>query len=635
MVNHMRVIGTAGHVDHGKSTLIAALTGTHPDRLKEEREREMTIDLGFGWLTLPSGEEIGIVDVPGHRDFIENMLSGIGGIDAALLIIAADEGVMPQTREHLAIIDLLQIERGIVVLTKTDLAHDGEWLELIESDIKAVLKRTTLRDAPLVRVSAKTGQGLDILLSKLDQILRDTTIRPDLGRPRLPIDRVFSIAGYGTVVTGTLSDGKISVGDEVEILPSRKKGRIRGLQTHKKKEETSLPGSRTAVNISGLSVEEISRGETLVTPGNYSSTRRVDVYFRLLPDVDSPLKHGVEVKFFTGTSETIAILRLVGTESLEPGETGWGQLELRDPVVVVRGDRFILRRPSPSETLGGGLILDSHPKTRHKRFDETVIKHFEAMLKGSPDDVLLQTSLAMGPSSIKDIITQSRLDDITASQALIKLTSEGRLISLEEVELTRGSDTLVMAGSAWIGQTNTIIALLKEYQSQFPLRRGMPREELKSRLQVSPKVFNLFIKKLAAQDQVTEGGTWVSLPDHEIKFDEKQKASIKKMMDLCVANPYSPPIVKEMQAIVGEEVYTALLTQGELIQVSPEIAFRKNDFEMLEKEIRNYLEKNGKISVAEARDLFNTSRKYILPVLEYLDASGLTKRDGDFRKLKK
>ena len=241
MVIFMRVIGTAGHVDHGKSTLIAALTGTHPDRLKEEREREMTIDLGFGWLTLPGGEEIGIVDVPGHRDFIENMLSGIGGIDAALLIISADEGVMPQTREHLAILDLLQIQKGIIVLTKVDLINDPDWLDLIESDVRSVLKGTTLQDAPFARVSAKTGQGLEGLISTLEGVLQITTIRPDLGRPRLPIDRVFSIAGYGTVVTGTLMDGRLSVGDEVQILPSGKKGRIRGLQTHKKVEESCSP----------------------------------------------------------------------------------------------------------------------------------------------------------------------------------------------------------------------------------------------------------------------------------------------------------------------------------------------------------------------------------------------------------
>src|SRR6266498_4734285 len=280
----MRVIGTAGHVDHGKSTLIAALTGTHPDRLKEEQAREMTIELGFGWMTLPNGEEVGIVDVPGHRDFIENMLSGIGGIDAALLVIAADEGIMPQTREHLAILDILQIPAGMIVLTKIDLAPDEAWLDLVEADIRAAVKDSIMEDAPILRVSAKTKSGLDSLVSNLQSILEAKPARLDLNRPRLPIDRVFSMSGFGTVVTGTLSDGHLTVGDEVEILPSSQHGRIRGLQTHKKKEETAIPGSRTAVNISGIETESIQRGEVVVHPNQYQSTRRIDARLRVLKD---------------------------------------------------------------------------------------------------------------------------------------------------------------------------------------------------------------------------------------------------------------------------------------------------------------------------------------------------------------
>src|SRR5512147_2501689 len=383
----MRVIGTAGHVDHGKSTLIAALTGTHPDRLKEEQAREMTIELGFGWLTLPNGEEIGIVDVPGHRDFIENMLAGIGGIDAALLVIAADEGVMPQTTEHLAILDLLQIPAGIIVLTKIDLAPDSAWLDLVETDIRAAVSGTVMQEAPIVRVSARTRAGLDSLLSALESLLQQKPARLDLSRSRLPIDRVFSMSGFGTVVTGTLLDGQLALGDEVEVLPSGQKGRVRGLQTHKKKEERAVPGSRTAVNISGIETDAVQRGEVVVHPNQYQPTRRIDARFRLLKDVSSSLKHNSEVKFFVGASETIGTLRLLGSEELNPGEEGWVQLELRQPLVAVRGDRYILRRPSPSETLGGGVIVDHQPKGRHKRFDENVLRSLESLIQGAPAEV--------------------------------------------------------------------------------------------------------------------------------------------------------------------------------------------------------------------------------------------------------
>jgi len=357
----VHVIGTAGHVDHGKSTLVAALTGIHPDRLKEEQEREMTIDLGFAWMKLPNGEPVGIVDVPGHHDFIENMLAGVGGIDAALFVIAADEGVMPQTREHLAILDLLQVQSGVVALTKTDLTPDLDWLELVEEEVRSALKGSVLENARVVRVSARQRTGLEDLLQAITECLEQTQPRPDLGRPRLPIDRVFSIAGFGTVVTGTLMDGTFRIGDDVEVLPSHKRGRIRGLQTHKQKEETAAPGSRTAVNISGIDLDEVMRGNVLARPGKYHPTQRIDLHFKLLKDASGPLLHSSEVKLFLGASETLARVRLLGVEQLNPGEQGWLQLELREPVVAVRGDHYILRRPSPSETLGGGIVVEPSP----------------------------------------------------------------------------------------------------------------------------------------------------------------------------------------------------------------------------------------------------------------------------------
>ncbi len=472
----MRVIGTAGHVDHGKSTLITALTGINPDRLKEEQARLMTIDLGFAWLTLPGGEEVGIVDVPGHRDFIKNMLAGVCGLDAALLVIAADEGVMPQTREHLAILDLLQIRLGIVVLTKVDLVDDLAWLDLVETDVRTMLHSTVFQDAPILRVSSITRQGLPELLQTLELLLRKQPDRPDLGRPRLPVDRVFSIAGFGTIVTGTLSDGTLAIGDEVEILPSGQHARIRGLQTHKKKMETALPGSRLAINLSGLDVDQVVRGQVVTHPGQYLPTQRLDVQFRLLPEVTVPFHHHTEVKLFIGASETVADVRLLGVENLDPGGMGWLQLETRTPIIAVRGDRFILRRPSPGETIGGGTVVDPQPKGRHKRFDGLLLKKLESIALGSPEDVLLQACLSLGPAMVKDAIARSRLEQTAVGSALQKLLNTNQLILLEDV---------LIASSQWNALKDTIVATLAGYHETHSLQRGMPHEELKSRLKLS------------------------------------------------------------------------------------------------------------------------------------------------------
>jgi selenocysteine-specific elongation factor len=621
----MRVIGTAGHVDHGKSTLTAALTGINPDRLKEEQERQMTIDLGFAWLTLPGGEEIGIVDVPGHRDFIENMLAGIGGIDAALLVIAADEGVMPQTREHLAILDLLQINHGIVILTKIDLVDEPAWLDLIETDVRTTLRGTVLQDAPILRVSSTTRAGLPELLQTLEKLLQELPARPDLGRARLPIDRVFSMPGFGTVVTGTLSDGQLAEGDELEILPSGLHARIRGLQTHKKKEETAVPGSRVAVNLSGVDVEQVRRGELLVHPGQYTPTQRLDVQFRLLADVSAPLHHHTEVKLYTGTSETIAELRLLATESLHPGETGWLQLELRAPILAVRGDHYILRRPSPGETLGGGIVVDPLPKQRHKRFNESVIQALENMAQGSPADVLLQAALALGPALARDVITRSRLNEPAADLALKELLESGQLIGLEDV---------LVAASQWSALKDSVVTTLAGYHQTYPLRRGMPREELKSRLKLAPRLFNLAMHRLASENILSEAARWVALPGHVVKFSPFQQVKVDRLMAQFAQAPYAPPSVKDCQAQAGEDIYSALLEFGDLVAVSDEVVFRRTDYQAMVEKIRLAIRQKGQVSLAEVRDLFQTSRRYAQALLEHLDTTGLTVRDGDFRREK-
>jgi selenocysteine-specific elongation factor len=640
----MHVIGTAGHVDHGKSTLVEALTGTHPDRLKEEREREMTIDLGFAWLTLPTGEEIGIVDVPGHRDFIENMLAGVGGIDAALFVIAADEGVMPQTREHLAILDLLQIPAGVVALTKVDLVDDPEWLDLVENDIRGVLAGTVLASAPIVRVSSRMKTGLADLLSALGLCLSDRPPRPDLGRPRLPIDRVFTIAGFGTVVTGTLSDGHLQVGDEVQLLPSGLRGRVRGLQTHKRKEDTAWPGSRTAVNISGVDVSQVKRGEVVAHPGDYASTRRLDVRFRLLWDASGPVEHNAEVKLFAGAAEVLARLRLLGSEILQPGEEGWLQLELAEPVVAVRGDRYILRRPSPGETLGGGVVVDPNPKGRHKRFSEEVLARLEALSQGTPAEILLQALTALGAAPLQDVVARSSLPEDAARKALTELFSSGQLLTLEPQENKTDhaisaapyplSLDLVTSRANWQQLADRATQEVETYHHSAPLRRGMPREELKSRLKTPPRLFNAALRKLISDGLLSEAGVAVFRPGHGIRFDPQQQKKVDVLLAKFAAAPYAPPTVKDCSAEVGEDVYGAMVDLGMLVPVPPDIVFRREDYERMVAEVRALIEKQGMATAAEVRDHFNTSRRYVLALLEHLDAVGVTVRDGDARRLK-
>lgn len=621
----MRVIGTAGHVDHGKSTLIAALTGTHPDRLKEEQAREMTIELGFGWLTLPGGEEIGIVDVPGHRDFIGNMLAGVGGIDAVVLVIAADEGVMPQTREHLAILDLLQIPAGMIALTKTDLAPDPDWLNLVEQDIRTTLQKTVLENAPLLRLSAKTGQGLDEFLTALETLLKGKPEKLDLNRPRLPIDRVFSIAGFGTVVTGTLADGSLQLGDELVILPSGKTGRVRGLQTHKKKEEIAKPGSRTAVNISGVAVDDIQRGETLAKPGDYQATRRLDARFRLLDDIAHPLKHNTEVKLFVGASETIATLRLLGAENLNPGEEAWIQLETRHPVIAVRDDRYILRRPSPAETLGGGVIVDDQPAGRHKRFDNRVLEKLNALAEGSPADVLYQAALANGADLLDNLLREARLDASDAKEAIDALFAAEKLLVLE--------DDFVIAAAQWYALSDQSVKLIEAYHQKYHLRAGIPREELKSRLKIETQLFNAMLKKMIEEKSIVQTGKKIAMPRHGIRFSRSEQAQVDALMRRFAQNPFAPPTVKESRQEAGEEIFNALLELGELLLVSGEVVFRTSDIQKMIAMLQEHLAAQGQITVAETRDLFGTSRRYVLALLEYLDAEGITRREGDYRVL--
>ena len=624
----MQVIGTAGHVDHGKSTLIKALTGINPDRLKAEQDREMSIELGFAWLTLPNGEEIGIVDVPGHRDFIENMLAGVGGIDAALFVVAADEGVMPQTREHLAIIDLLQIPIGLVALTKIDLVNDPEWLDLVEADLKSTLADTVLADAPIVRVSARTGEGLPALIQMLQSILAEQPHKTDLGRPRLPVDRVFTLPGFGTIVTGTLMDGQFCVGDTVEVLPSKLKGRIRSLQTHKQSEEKALPGGRTAINISGVSVDQINRGDVIAHPGTYQPTTMMDVWCSLIRDADQPLKHYAEVKLFLGAAEVMTRVRVLGVDELKPGKDAFLQLMLESPIVALRQDRFIIRRPSPPATIGGGQVVDPHPKRRHKRFNHERLEALENLLIGTPEEILLETAQKLGPNTLKEIIQASGLTEEVAQKAAETLQLSGDLIALAENKLMSSADTAQRISSA-------ILENLQSFHKQNPLRLGMPREQLKSQLKLKNTLFDALIDQLSTSEQVEELEAKLCIKGHRVNFTEKQQASINDFLQEFAKAPYSPPSYKQSLDAIGEDLVTALIETGALIQVGKDILLQPDIYHEMRDAVINHIRTHGEITLGELRDKFQTSRKYAIAVLEYLDQAGVTIRKGDKRVLRR
>ncbi len=620
----MYVIGTAGHVDHGKSALIQALTGIDPDRLREEKERGMTIDLGFAWLTLPSGNEVSIVDVPGHERFIKNMLAGVGGIDLALLVVAADEGIMPQTREHLAIIDLLQIERGIVVITKKDLV-DEEWLSLVQAELEEVIKDTTLAGSPVVAVSSVTGDGLPEFLTTIEERLKDTSPKKDIGRPRLPIDRAFTMSGFGTVVTGTLIDGPLSIGQEVELVPNAHKGRIRGLQSHKHKIEKVLPGRRVAVNLSGVSADKLFRGEVLTTPGWLRRTIALDVKLRLIQDAPYPIKHNAPVSFHTGTFETLAKVRLLEKEELKPGESAWAQIRLQKPAAAVKGDFFIVR--SPQTTLGGGAVIEPHPP-RHRRFHTPTLERLEVMERGTPQEIALKTLEAMEPCNIKAVVTRSNLSQEEVQGALEALVNSGEAIILGSKGL--GPSVLLYSSAGWQKLSEKARHALELYHRQHPLRQGAPKEELRSRLNLSPQIFVHVIQRWVQEDLIIEEGTSVRLPSHGRALTEDQKKAMENYLKALQNNPYSPPT----DISIDPDLLNILIQEGKVTKVSPEVVFAASAYEEMVKRVVETIKSQGNITVAQVRDILNTSRKYALALMEHLDQVKITRRVGDERVLR-
>ena len=621
----MYVIGTAGHVDHGKSTLVKALTGIDPDRFPEEKAREMTIDLGFAWMTLPSGREVSIVDVPGHERFIKNMLAGVGAIDLALLIVAADESVMPQTREHISILDILQITRGLVVVTKTDLV-DEELVELVKAEVEDTLKGTSFEGCPMVGVSAHTGDGMDELQATMDRVLDDTEVRKDLGRPRLPIDRCFTISGFGTVVTGTLIDGTLTVGQEIELAGSGQRARVRGLQTHKTKVDSTDPGVRLAVNLSGLSRDEVERGEILTIPGWLKPTRRLDVRLRMVKNAPHSLKHNEGVTFHLFTSESPARVRLLDVERLAAGEEGWVQLLLSDPLPAVKGDFFVIR--SSEDTLGGGQIVDPNPRRRYRRFDDDVMERLMTLDQGTGGDIIVSIAEQWGPCGLTTLSQRTNLPRDEVTERVAQLTGEGQLVALGD--FGNDADAVVYSAQGWDVLKSKVASALQLYHTQYPLRQGAPAQEVRSRLGLSQPVYQRALARLSEESVVVDERQSLRLPDHEITLTPKMEEEASAYLKSLQQNPYSPP----SDRTVDSELLGVLIDQGKVVRVTDGVIFDAAAYREMTERIIQHLKDQSHITVAEARTMFGTSRKYILPLLEYMDQQQITRRTGDERVLR-
>jgi selenocysteine-specific elongation factor len=624
------VVGTAGHIDHGKSTLVKALTGTDPDRLSEEKARGMTIDLGFAFLETPSGRSVSIVDVPGHERFIKNMLAGVGGIDAAMLVIAADEGPMPQTDEHLAILDLLDIRTGLIALTKSDLV-DGDWLGLVTEEVRERIAGTVLEGAPILPVSATTGEGLPQLLLALDGILASATPATSRAKPRLPIDRVFTVAGFGTVVTGTLTGGELAIGDELNVMPRGLATRIRGLQTHARKVERARPGSRVAVNVTGLGVEDLRRGDVLTRPNVLRASHRLDGRLRLLRSSPVSLEQNNQVDFFVGAAELPAWITLLDRERLEPGDTGWVQFRFREPVAVLKGDRFIVRRPSPSLTIGGGEIFDAGP-IRHRRFRPEVLNSLETLAAGSPDEIVLQT-LEAGPTDVKSLRSKlpAGLTDDQVDSALEQLIAENDALNLSNESSPARSGDIVIAMTEWERLSAKIAEVLAAFHAASPLRKGLPREELKSRLHLDrpPRLFDDLLRSAARRGLIVDDGATVRLVDFAITLDPGRRAIADRYLAALRSMPYAPPAPAEHG--VDAETLGALVDLGEVVKVADGVFYDPSAYANIEQAVLEILERDGTITLGGFRDHFQSSRKYAQATLEYLDQRRITRRVGDER----
>jgi selenocysteine-specific elongation factor len=606
------VVGTAGHVDHGKSSLVRALTGTDPDRLAEEQLRQMTIDLGFAELTTAAGNRVHLVDVPGHERFVRNMLAGAGGIDAALLVIAADDGPMPQTREHLAILDLLGIERGVVALSKADLV-DEEWLGFVAESIRELLDGTSLAGSEVVPISSISGTGLRELRDALDRTL-GTVERVEAGRaPRLPIDRVFSMPGFGTVVTGTLLGGALRVGERAEIFPSGLATRIRGLQTFGEPVSIAHPGSRVAVNLTGLETDEVERGDVLGLPGAIRPAMRLDARVQLVAAAERPLRHNDDVIVFTGSSEIPGKAALLDREAVDPGDQGWVQLRLARPVAALPRDRFVLRRPSPAETIGGGIILELDPP-RHKRFQPAVTERLIQLAAGDPADLAMAW---LGSRFVSEADLRANApDDVVAA-----LAEHG------QIRFLGGSVGRTVGASAVVDLTRArLLDAVDRHHHERPLDPGMPRELLRQTLGLDRVAFDAVI---ADDPELVDEHAHVRRTGFEIRLDDAQQAIVDRFVESLSVAGFQPPAADE--AGVPPELVQAMIAMGSIVPVGGGIVFLPERIAEAETVLRTALARSDSISLAEFRDLLGTTRKYAQTLLEYFDRQRVTRRVGERR----
>ena len=617
----MFVAGTAGHVDHGKSTLIEKLTGIDPDRLGVEKARGMTIELGFAWLDLDDGREISIVDVPGHERFVRTMLMGAGGFDLALLVVAGDEGPMPQTREHLAILDLLEVEDGIVVITKSDLA-DSELIELIEIEVSEILEGTSLEGSPTIAVSAETGDGLNELRGMITEIANDKEPRTDAGRPRLFVDRSFSVAGFGAVVTGTLDGGILAVGDEVALLPSGETARIRGLQSHKSEVEIAQPGTRVAASLSGVSHTEIERGEALVKRGQFTTTAVFDASIRSIADAKRPIKHNHHVTLYGGTWEEPATVRLLDRDELKSGESGWAQVKMSNSRPITLGDRFVVR--DSNDTLGGGvaLVVDA---PRHQRNDDAVVEHLKILSEGRSEDVVFHSIDALGVANRTQITDATHMPPSEIEADIASLVSSGRLI-----QLTQGANQLYTTHTRHESMLKSSLEALEDYHQRYPLRRGMPREELRNRLTLAGSSFDAVAAYFSDDELIAQDGNTIRLIEHVVEFSADQKREVDRYLDVLREHRYSPPAWNK----IDDELLGALADRREVVNAGPDVVFAADAYDEMREAVKEFCGSNTEISINDVRELLGTSRKFSLALLEQLDRENVTMRVGDMRVLR-